>query len=167
MPFAETAVDGDVDKDSLAIASSKGINVVRLDANVFPFRDGVFDLVTSFHTIEHLIITPNRRRLTSVANVLVRAFHASSTPFPMNPDHVRAVSMREIDQRFRFQAQSGLLDRFDTSLLFRYRPMHSLSMVHWRPSCWSLRSLGLGMNQLADQGKERVSATQWRGGFIS
>lgn len=115
--YAEVFVGGDLNAHALKQALSKGIMAVRFDAHAFPFRSGVFDLVTSFQTIEHfacpnlflsevrrvmargglaMIITPNRRRANSFLNRILRIFHPSAAAYPMNPDHVHEFDLREL-----------------------------------------------------------------------
>jgi ubiquinone/menaquinone biosynthesis C-methylase UbiE len=91
--------------------------VVRFDAHALPFRSGLFDLVTGYHVIEHLhtpslfvsevrrvmarggmaiIITPNRRRINSLVNRMLRILHSKGAVYPMNPDHVHEFDLWEL-----------------------------------------------------------------------
>lgn len=78
---------------------------IQADAINLPFKNSVFDLVTSFHVIEHLedyfsflkevkrvlkqggifiFSTPNCKRISSL---LYRFFSFKKIEYPMNPDH--------------------------------------------------------------------------------
>lgn len=92
----QCAVGVDFDHESLELARHSG-PVVRADALALPFREGVFDAVTSFETIEHLqqrpafaaelerVMSPGAVLLLSTPNAL---YTEPVEGRPRNPFHV-------------------------------------------------------------------------------
>ena len=113
----------DISYLKLKKAKNPGVQVVLSSALDLPFKDNSFDLVTSFHVIEHIdknlvmkfineilsvlksnryfiIITPNRRRLTSIANIILRLIK-NNVKYPMNPDHKHEYTIEELEKLFQ------------------------------------------------------------------
>ena len=123
--FAKVLIGIDIDLKALREAKQKGILVVRGDATKLPFKNDSFDIVLSFHLIEHLknslafindiyrvlkitgytiIITPNYRRLNSI---LYRLIKRPKEKYPFNPDH-------------EFEYTKGDLEKLLSKSNFRY-----------------------------------------------
>ena len=104
-------------------AEKRGIKTVSGSALDLPFEDNSFDLVTSFHVIEHIkpeqvnifireilrvlrpdghfvIITPNRRRVTSFINMFLRLIK-KNIRYPMNPDHKLEYTIEDLENLFQ------------------------------------------------------------------
>ena len=109
-------VGADTDLDALrtarAVGAPVGAHVVRSDACRLPFRDGVWDIVTSFETIEHLRDRP--AFVAEIRRVLVPGgVCVMSTPnaiytqpiggTPRNPFHAHEYEPREFGEELRRQ----------------------------------------------------------------
>ncbi len=113
----------DMDVLRLKEAEKRGIKTVSGSALDLPFEDNSFDLVTSFHVIEHIkpgqvnifikeilrvlrpdghfvIITPNRRRVTSFINMFLRLIK-KNIRYPMNPDHKLEYTIEDLEKLFQ------------------------------------------------------------------
>lgn len=111
----------DIDPYKIKKAKDRGILTILGSALDLPFKNNSFDLVTSLHVIEHIkheqvttfiseilrvlkpggffiIITPNRRRLTSAVNILLRL--VSNKCYPMNPDHKFEYTIEDLKKLF-------------------------------------------------------------------
>lgn len=96
----------DLSSEKLKIAKRRNILPVLADLASLPFADESYDIIMSFHTIEHtnvsnvklflkeayrtlkkggylLLVTPNAKRLSSLVYRLL-----GFNKYPMNPDHV-------------------------------------------------------------------------------
>jgi len=109
----------DLDPEALKEARARGVPVVLGEATRLPFKTGCFDVVTSFHLIEHIeddlthmneiyrvlkdsgyaiIMTPNRRRL----HMLIYKFitRIKERCYPMNPLHVFEYTKADFESLF-------------------------------------------------------------------
>lgn len=98
----------DLSVEKVKKARGRGIEVIVGDAKHLPFKAEAFGALTLFHVIEHvddagkvldevhrvlqnggfgLLVTPNRRRLTSIVSVIMRILNPK-VKYPINPDHV-------------------------------------------------------------------------------
>ncbi len=82
--------------------NSGSVKFVRADGIALPFRDGSFDVVTSFETIEHVadyltLLREIRRVLKHGGRIILSTPNALITSrFPPNPFHVREFQAREL-----------------------------------------------------------------------
>ena len=126
----------DLNNKGLKLAASKGIQTVEAMGESLPFRSNCFDLVTSFHVLEHiedaesminesfrvlkvngyaLIITPNRIRLSSrMLNILSSPY---KNKYPMNPDHVQEYTFMELASLANVSNYKGFLKIIPFGLL--------------------------------------------------
>ena len=65
---AKEAIGLDISPGMLAVAQSRGLNVIEGDATSLPFEDGQFDLVYSFKVLAH--VASIERALTEIGRVL-------------------------------------------------------------------------------------------------
>lgn len=104
--YIKVLIGLDINLKCLINANMKGIYVVQGEAIKLPFKNGSFDLVMSFHVIEHIkndlmfineiyrvlketgyaiLITPNRIRSNTI---IYKFLTRSKEMYPMNPEHV-------------------------------------------------------------------------------
>lgn len=115
-------VGTDVSIEALKVKASKDLAPVVCRGEHLPFKDSSFEAITCFHVIEHvaerervllevyrvlkkdgwlLLVTPNRRRITSIySRFLLRLFRPCFV-YPMNPDHV--FEFTRLDLRILFE----------------------------------------------------------------
>ena len=109
----------DIEPEALKEARAGGVPVVQGEATRLPFKSGCFDVVTSFHMIEHveddlavvneihrvlkdfgyaIITTPNRTRL----NMVIYRFltRTKERCYPMNPLHVLEYTKVDFESLF-------------------------------------------------------------------
>lgn len=105
---AETVIGGDMNRDAIEYAkvhhNKERLDFVCLDATNLPFSEGIFDVIISFETIEH--IKEYKKFLSACNRVLKRdGFFVCSTPnrmifspklkMPLNPFHVCEFNVKE------------------------------------------------------------------------
>ena len=105
---AKMVLGGDVNRDAVEYAKAhyrgKELAFLRLDAMNLPFSQGIFDVIVSFETIEHL--KNNRQFLSACKKVLKkngllicstpnRSITLSDLSRPLNPFHLYEFTVKE------------------------------------------------------------------------
>jgi len=115
----------DLSLKRLKKAKERNVEAILGDARYLPIGTASFGTITCFHVIEHvygdkglldeiyrvlksggltLLVTPNRRRITSVVSLALRVFKPEMK-FPMNPDHVFEYTEKDL-QYLYFRRQN-------------------------------------------------------------
>jgi len=116
--LVDSVVALDVSFRQLKRAKKLGFEVVAASATSLPFQKESFDIVTSFHVVEHvnddlammneisrvlkpngkaILVTPNRMRITSI---LYRFLIRSRVVYPFNPNHVHEYTLEDLHTLF-------------------------------------------------------------------
>lgn len=119
-PLTSDTIGLDLSVEKVRKAKERGIEVIVGDAKHLPFKAEAFGAATLFHVVEHiddagkvldevlrvlqkggfsLLITPNRRRLTSIVSGIKKILNPK-VKYPLNPDHVFEYSKEDLRALF-------------------------------------------------------------------